>query len=241
MTSVRRPGFAAAEFRRGFVESMPILLACVPFGFVLGTVAQSKGLTLWQVPLLTGLNFAGGSEFAALELWSSPPNILLLVAIIFLVNSRLILMGAVLAPMLEHLPRHKALAALFFMCDESWALALADAARRSREKEQPMAVSVPFFLGSGIGIYLVWISTTTLGAMVGPLLGDPRVLGLDMAFPAVFLSLLKGMWKGLYKAIPWMVSLAAAVLTAICIPGAWYVPVGALMGVATAWLVVREG
>ncbi|MDO5537241.1 MAG: AzlC family ABC transporter permease [Desulfovibrionaceae bacterium] len=217
---------------------MPVLLACIPFGFVLGTVAQARGLTLVQVPLLTGLNFAGGSEFAALGLWTSPPNVLLIVAITFLVNSRLILMSAVMAPMIAHLPRGRAMAALFFMCDESWAMALADAAKRRESGE--MRLSVPFFMGSGVGIYLIWISTTTLGAMAGPLLGDPRVLGLDMAFPAVFLSLLKGMWKGWRAAIPWGLSLVCAVLVYVFVPGAWYVPAGALTGVAAAFVLAED-
>jgi len=51
------------------------------------------------------------------------------VAITALVNSRHLLMGASLAPLLQHLPRRRVLPALFFMCDESWALALADAQR----------------------------------------------------------------------------------------------------------------
>ena len=77
------------------------------------------------MPLLTGLNFAGGSEFAILEVWSSPPNLLMLMFITFLVNSRHLLMGASLVPYLKHLPNRKVFPALFFMVDESWALGLA--------------------------------------------------------------------------------------------------------------------
>jgi hypothetical protein len=87
---------------------------------------------IWSVrsALMTGLNFGGGSEFAALKLWTKPPQLLLIVAIVFLVNSRRILMSATLAPHIQHLPRLKALAALFFMCDESWAMGLSDVRRR---------------------------------------------------------------------------------------------------------------
>ncbi|RUV86116.1 branched-chain amino acid ABC transporter permease, partial [Mesorhizobium sp. M5C.F.Ca.IN.020.14.1.1] len=106
---------------RGLQASFPVMLGFIPFALVLGSQAAQKGFTALEVPLMTGLNFGGGSEFAAVELWTSPPHVLLIVAITFLVNSRHLLMGAALAPLIRHLPKRKAFLVLFFMCDESWA------------------------------------------------------------------------------------------------------------------------
>ncbi|WP_343239057.1 AzlC family ABC transporter permease [Stenotrophomonas sp. GD03993] len=78
------------------------MIGFIPFALVLGAQAAQKGLSALEVPLMTGLNFAGGSEFAAVELWTSPPHIALIVAITALVNSRHLLMGASLAPLLIH-------------------------------------------------------------------------------------------------------------------------------------------
>src|SRR5690606_15208477 len=86
------------EFRRGLVAALPVMAGFIPFALVLGAQASQKGFSSLEVPLLTGLNFGGGSEFAAVALWTSPPHMLLLVAITLLVNSRHLLMGAVLAP-----------------------------------------------------------------------------------------------------------------------------------------------
>src|SRR5690606_6525085 len=72
--------------------------------------------------------------------------------------------------------------------------------------------------------YVAWITCTTLGALLGPLLGHPEAYGLDMAFPAVFLVMLRGMWRGWRRARPWLVSLAVAGLTYRVVPGAWYGP-----------------
>ena len=85
------------EFKRGVKISIPMLLGIIPFALVLGAQATQKGFSFIEVPLFTGLNFAGGSEFAILELWTNPPNILMLRFITFLVNSRHLLMGASLA------------------------------------------------------------------------------------------------------------------------------------------------
>lgn len=71
-------------------------------------------------------------------------------------------------------------------------------------------------------------------------MGDIRAYGFDIAFPAVFLVLLRGMWKSFRAARPWFVSLAAAALTYLLAPGAWYVPMGALSGVAAAAFFSRK-
>ena len=181
------------------------------------------------MPLLTGFNFGGGSEFAAIGLWTSPPHLALIVGVTLLVNSRHLLMGAALAPWLKGLPRRKALPALFFMCDESWAMGLADAKARG-------AFSLNYFLGVSAALYLTWVVFTAAGALLGPILGDVSRWGFDMAFPAVFLVLLRGMWKGARAALPWVMSLGVAGAVCLLLPGAWYVPAGALSGVFASWL-----
>lgn len=227
------------EFRRGVAACLPILLGVVPGAMVLGALAAQKGLRLGEVPLMTGLNFAGGSEFAAIQLWTSPPHVALIAFITFLVNSRHLLMGAALAPYLQHLPKRKVFPALFLMCDESWALGLADARRRAAQgigtTHNGPAFSLPYFVGTGACIWLAWVGFTSLGAAVGPLLGDVEAYGFNLAFPAVFLVLLRGMWTGFRAARPWLVALVVAALTYLLVPGAWYVAAGALSGLAAAW------
>jgi 4-azaleucine resistance transporter AzlC len=223
-----------SEVWRGLRAGFPVMLGFVPFALVLGSQAARKGLSPLEVPLMTGLNFAGGSEFAAVELWTSPPHLLLIAAITLLVNSRHFLMGATLAPLIGHLPKRKALPALFFMCDESWAMALGDA------RTSVAGFSLRYYMSVAIGLYLTWVVFTTVGALAGPVVGDVTRWGFDMAFPAVFLVMLAGMWKSAAAARPWMVSLVVAAVTHLVVPGAWYVPAGALSGVAAAWIWARE-
>lgn len=228
-----------AEFRRGLAASTPVLLGIIPYALVLGAQAAQKGLSVAEVPLMTGLNFAGGSEFAAIQLWTSPPHILLIAGITFLVNSRHFLMGAALAPFIKHLPKRQVFPALFLMCDESWAVGLADAQRRAASGLRP-AFSPAFYLGAGLPFYLAWVAFTTCGAALGPVLGDVQTYGFAIAFPAVFLVLLRGMWKGFAAARPWLVSLVVAALVYLNVPGAWYVAAGALSGLVAAWFLAGE-
>ena len=41
-------------------------------------------------------------------------------------------------------------------------------------------------------LYVTWVLGTALGVLGGGFLGDPERLGLDAAFPALFLALLAG-------------------------------------------------
>lgn len=217
------------EAIRGMRASLPVMLGFIPFALVLGAQAAQKGFTVLEVPLMTGLNFGGGSEFAAIRLWTSPPQVLLIVAMSLLVNCRHILMGAALVPYLQHLPARQALPALFFMCDESWAMALADARQRAATR-----ISLAYYLGVSAGLYLTWVAFTALGAALGPSMGNVEQYGFDMAFTAVFLVLLRGMWRGARACRPWLLSLGVAALSCLFLPGAWYVATGSAAGLLAA-------
>ncbi len=74
------------------------------------------------------------------------------------------------------------------MCDESWAVGLADAQKKHLmfwKFSAPLALM--FYAGLCCALYLMWSGFTTLGAMIGPVLGDISRLGFDMAFPLYFL------------------------------------------------------
>jgi predicted branched-subunit amino acid permease len=51
-------------------------------------------------------------------------------------------------------------------------------------------------IGAGLVLYVVWVSSTAIGSLGADFLGDPETLGLDAAFPALFLGLLWPQLKG---------------------------------------------
>lgn len=153
-----------------------------------------------EMLLMTGMNFAGGSEFATVNLWAAPLPILLITTITFMINSRHILMGAALAPHLKGIPLKKAVPALLFMCDESRTMAFSEI--QKRKAAGLPAFNMPFYMGACFILYITWIGFAALGAAVGPVFGNVAAWGFGMAFPAVFLVLLRGMWKNLSASIP---------------------------------------
>jgi predicted branched-subunit amino acid permease len=81
-----------------------------------------------------------------------------------------------------------------------------------------------------------WIGSTAVGAVVGPFLGDPRRLGADFAFTALFIGLIAGFGTSKVTLITTAVSAAVAALAYTLVGGPWHVASGALAGIAAAYL-----
>lgn len=164
-----------------------------------------------------------------------PDTCLTIIAITFLINSRHIIMGAALAPYLEHLPKRKLLPALFFMADEGWAVSYAEARRRANTRNFIPRFGLAYYFGACVPFYPVWVGFSLLGSLLAPLLGDIESYGFAMALPAMFIFLLRGMWKSARAARPWAISLVVVCLIYLLIPGPWFVLAGTCTGMAAAW------
>jgi 4-azaleucine resistance transporter AzlC len=211
----------------------PIIIAAFPIGLVFGAVAAGKGLSPLEVGLMSALVFAGGSQFVAMDLWTHPASWSALGFAALLVNMRHVLMGASLDRALGGFRGPQKPLALMVMADENWALAEA----RSRTARLTPA----YYFGMAAPFYLNWIVSSLIGAGLGALLGDPAVTGLDFAFPALFIVLVMGFWKGRATALVLFASGAAAVVTHQTVGGAWHIVAGALAGLIAATAIALRG
>ncbi|SPU56005.1 AzlC family protein [Brucella melitensis] len=71
------------------------------------------------------------------------------------------------------------------MCDESWAVSLADAKRR-QAKGVNAALNLAYYMGVAIPFYLAWVMSATLGAVFGPMIGDLHPYGSTWPFRPSF-------------------------------------------------------
>lgn len=214
---------AASQFWLGVTMFLPVAVSIASYGVVWGVLAGQKGLSVLEVLLMSGLVFAGSSQFVALDSWT--PGALPVISIVVataIVNLRMLLMSATLRPLVAGLSWPKALATMFFVSDEQWAMTMA----QMRKGEG----SVAFMLGTGVLSWVAWVGATLLGRVLGAFIDDPVKYGLDFAFTATFLALLLGMWKGRSDLVPWLVGALAALLTASMVEGKWYIIVGGIVG-----------
>lgn len=77
--------------------------------------------------------------------------------------------------------------------------------------------------------------SAAVGAWIGNDLGDLEVWGFAMAFPAIFIAILSGMWPGAKKCLPWIVSFVVAGLMSLMFSPPVAVAAGSLLGLAAVW------
>lgn len=220
-----------SEYLAGLKSIAPVIVAAMPIGLVFGAVAASKGLSPLEAVLMSVLVFAGGSQFVAMDIWAHPASWTTLGFAALLVNIRHVLMGASLGRKMDAFkPWQKYLSAAV-MADENWAMAEA----RARETRLTPA----FFAGLSVLFYVNWVLCSLAGALLGAFLGDPAVIGLDFAFPAVFIVLVMSFWKGPATGMVLFASAAASITVYLTVPGAWYIAAGAAAGLAAAFAVGR--
>lgn len=214
---------ALSTFLLGMRLFLPVAISIASYGLVWGVLAGQAGLGPLEILLMSGLVYAGSSQFVALTLWS--PTALPIASIVIataIVNLRMLLMTATLRPLFAATSRGHALLAMFFVSDEVWAMTMAEA---DKGRGGPA-----FMLGAGVLAWLAWVSSTLAGRLLGAVIDDPATYGLDFAFTATFLALLFGMWKGKADLLPWIAGGLIAIGTSYVLPGNWYIIAGGLGG-----------
>jgi predicted branched-subunit amino acid permease len=174
-------GVAAASWG----DTLAIGAAVGAYGLSYGVLATAAGLSPLVATLSSLLVLAGGSQFAFVAVLAAGGNPLTGAVGGLLLNLRYAVFGLAVAQALPRGPLPRRLADAYLVVDESVALALGAAARGA----SPTVVTRTF-RRIGLAVSVAWIGMTGLGAFGGQLIGDPRALGLDAAFPAGFLALL---------------------------------------------------
>ena len=133
---------------------LPVAISIASYGVVWGVLAGQAGLTPLEVVLMSGLVYAGASQFVAIDMWSplSLPVASIVVATA-VINLRMLLMTATLRPQFEHLPRWRALLAMFLVSDEVWAMTMAEHAKGGG--------GAAFMLGAGTLAWIGWGGSST--------------------------------------------------------------------------------
>ncbi len=172
----------AAGFREGLRDALPVMLALMPLGLVVGVAAVEVGLPIAQAIGMSYVVFAGIAQLAALQLIAAGSPAAVILVTTLLLNMRFVLYSAALAEHLRAAPAWLRAVMAFLTTDQSMALG---SHRYGRFPER--GAKVAYYLGVSLPIGLVWTTASTLGVLLGG--GLPARLSLDFAVPLVFLTL----------------------------------------------------
>lgn len=198
----------------------------IVFGLAFGALITEVGLPAWMAPYASATVTAGASQIAIVEALRQNAPILIAVVTALVINARLALYSASLAPIFASFPRRWKLILAYFMTDQSAAVSVLEAPRWPdpvRRRWFILGVSGPFVL--------VWIAGTAAGALLGPVIPESWQIGfiVPLMFVAVMVPALR----------TWPSVAAAGIATAVVLllkdlPYGLNVLAGALLGIAIA-------
>jgi 4-azaleucine resistance transporter AzlC len=168
---------STARIRDGVRAALPLALAPILFGASFGLLAGDAGMGRPAAVVMSATTFAGSAQFAAASILDTGGGAAAAIVAAVLLNARYVPIGVSVAPIFPGSRRRRLLESQLIV-DESWALA-----GRSGRFDYGVLV------GAGLLFYVLWVTSTAAGTVVGDLL-DPTAIGLDAAFPALFLALL---------------------------------------------------
>jgi 4-azaleucine resistance transporter AzlC len=191
-----------SRIRDGVRAALPLTLAPLLFGASFGLLAVDAGLGAFGAVAMSATTFAGSAQFAAATILEDGGGVLAAIVAALLLNARYVPLSLAVASIFPGSRRRRAFESQLIV-DESWALA-----GRSGRFEYGVLI------GAGLLLYVLWVGGTALGTVIGDLL-DPEAIGLDAAFPALFLALLAPYLRS-RRAL--LTALAAGAITLVLLP-----------------------
>ncbi|PZM14112.1 AzlC family ABC transporter permease [Rhizobium tubonense] len=215
------------EFYEGLRGGTMVGLAAAPFGALFGALARDQGMSLGELTLMSGTVYAGASQMVGLDLFGHNVQAWLIVLSILAVNFRHILYSAAIARYVSEFSPVQKFFTFFFLVDPQFAAA-------AKRGEEGKPVTFIWYLGFALAIYIPWIAASIIGGLLGSLIGDPSIIGLDILLPIYFLGIVMG-FRTRDNFLP--VVAASAIASAVAyryVGSPWHVSIGALAGVALA-------
>jgi predicted branched-subunit amino acid permease len=186
------PGSTPAEAvdraagRRAFLDGvramLPLLAGVAPFGLVIGVTVAEAGVPHLAGWSLSWLVYAGSAQLAAVGLLGSGASAAVVVASVAVINLRVGLYGAALAPHWRGTSWGWRVLAGYLLIDPSFAVG-----SQSYDGSRPAPLAHRHYLGGALVLWTGWLTVTGLGVTVGAVL--PSALRLESIGPLYIVAL----------------------------------------------------
>lgn len=170
-------------FLTGVKDCIPSLIGYISIGIAAGIVGVSSNLSVIEIILLSGLVYAGASQFIICSLLVAGSPISAIILTTFIVNLRNFLLSMTLAPHFTHYSLGKNIGIGAFVTDESFGVAMNKIIKGEKINDRWMN-------GLNATAYITWTLSCAVGAILGKWIVNPEAFGLDFALTAMFLALL---------------------------------------------------
>lgn len=172
-----------SEFGLGVRAAVPTALGYVAIGLAFGVVAMASGFSALEVGMMSALVYGGSAQFAMCALVVAGAGLGELTLTIFLVNLRNMLMSLHATTIFTKTRFLDNLGIGSLITDESYGVLLG-------EYVHNQTISANWMHGNNVFSYLVWIVSSVIGTLLGSMIPNPELFGLDFALIAMFIGLL---------------------------------------------------
>lgn len=170
------------EFAAGARDLLPALVSLFPIAVIIGITAVDIGLTKSQAIGMSVGIYTGLAQAAMLELMHSSASAVVVVIAGVMINLRLLLYSASLAPYFDRRPLNERISLAYLNIDTVYALSIATFENGGTDEK------VAYYVGAGVASWIVWQCGTLVGLFFGNIV--PNGLNLEFAIPLLFIALL---------------------------------------------------
>lgn len=172
-----------AAFVSGTKAIVPVLIALIPFAVAFGATAVGNGLSSLEALAMSVFVFAGAAQLAAIPLLSAGASVAIIVLTVLVVNLRMTLYSASLAPHFRRLPIGWKGLLSYLLTDQAYAATIT----RFDDGETEEPDKRWYYLGVALAIWVTWQAATMLGVFLGAWASEGW--SLDFVLPLTFIAL----------------------------------------------------
>jgi predicted branched-subunit amino acid permease len=208
----------------GVRAAVPLAIAALPFGLVYGLAVQESTVNSFTGAAGSWIVLAGAAQLSMIDLIDSDATGMVVVGTALVINARMALYSATLAPAFAEFSPSSRILASYVLTDQSASLAIPEFERVSDPDHRRR-----YYLGAGLSFASAWWFGTIVGLFAGSSIPDGAQIGL--AIPLMFLALLVPNITTV-PALAAALTGAAVTIATAGLPAGLNILIGALAGIA---------
>ena len=185
------------EFKKVFLDTLPVMSGYLVLGIGFGMILQSKGYGVGYAASMSIFIYAGSMQYVGIDLLVSGASLITAALTTLLVNARHLFYGISMVDKYKNVKYKNVLA--FLLTDETYSLVCTD-----EEK------SHTYYMLVSLLDYSYWVSGSILGSVLGNIIPFSTE-GIDFALTALFITVFVEQWLNHKDHIPAIVGVLSSI------------------------------
>ena len=170
--------FDRGSFVAGVRAAIPLAIPSSPFGLIIGYLITETPIPRAAGVAMSQIIFAGSAQLVAMEQFGDSAAGIVIIATVFMINSRHLMYSAAMKPYMRGAPRWFRFVGGYLLVDQVFALA------DLLDDDTPLRSRMWQWLGAGITLWTNWQIWVVVGLAVGQVI--PESWSLTFAVPLMF-------------------------------------------------------